>query len=643
MYSADVTNKNTFEMNDADPDFQSAAEVSSTRRNRRITSFQTFVSLLCTFNPTGVFSPLAVKVHAASTTICTDLTRCCLISSALGSIGNHYQQSEKSMGWEPQWKQLLGRVGGVCSQRCCLVCQGSGRLASRKRRLRQRHDPDTALVPCAACDGVGLLPFPHSLAPDSSPKRSMSTADGVAIVGGGIGGLALALALQQRNISCTVFERDGSFAERAQGYGLTLQQGSRAIRALGLSADVVGAGLASTAHYCFDALTGSLIGSHGAASRGDVGAAGGPTVDLDERAIRKRNIHLPRQSLRALLFRKLRPGTVRWGCRFVNASLSPTPGTGVEICFGHMNHGQQENEHEKPEQMETVKAAVLVGCDGIRSAVREALVSSTSPTLCSLEVMVILGFAAMGPEEPLFATDDKVVEWVDGVSRLYSMPFEQGVTMWQLSFPCKADDARALGRSGKVELLAEAQRRVKGWPASAVQLIRMTGADVVTGYPCYDREVDYAGGVEDGKGAASGLNSCSTLLGDAAHPMAPFKGQGANQALLDAIELARALYESEFGDAASSRNAAMLQNAVGSGLVTRDAESRFANRKRLRSRQALAAALRSYEQASTPRARSKVMSSRKSTPLLHSPSARAVSEKPMTRAAASAVAFAAST
>lgn len=60
----------------------------------------------------------------------------------------------------------------------------------------------------------------------------------VAVVGGGIGGCALALALQQRGISVQIFEKDDSFDARAQGYGLTMQQGMRTLRQLGFSTEV---------------------------------------------------------------------------------------------------------------------------------------------------------------------------------------------------------------------------------------------------------------------------------------------------------------------------------------------------------------------------------------------------------------------
>ena len=55
----------------------------------------------------------------------------------------------------------------------------------------------------------------------------------------------------------------------------------------------------------------------------------------------------------------------------------------------------------------------------------------------------------------------------------------------------------------------------------------------ISGYPVYDREVLKP---EDFKNAEN-----VTLIGDASHPMSPFKGQGANQALLDALALARAI------------------------------------------------------------------------------------------------------
>jgi salicylate hydroxylase len=111
----------------------------------------------------------------------------------------------------------------------CSRCQGEGFFCKKAKKARHSHKdssnmsrPDCSVVTtmCKKCAGTGLC-VRDSVSPN------LSICEGgcdVLIVGGGIGGCALALALQQRKISVRVYERDISIDDRSQGYGLTMQQ-----------------------------------------------------------------------------------------------------------------------------------------------------------------------------------------------------------------------------------------------------------------------------------------------------------------------------------------------------------------------------------------------------------------------------------
>jgi 2-polyprenyl-6-methoxyphenol hydroxylase-like FAD-dependent oxidoreductase len=76
------------------------------------------------------------------------------------------------------------------------------------------------------CSGSGLVAAISPPIPDKNYPH-------VAIIGGGIGGVALAVACLHRGIPFTIYERDNGFEARSQGYGL-LQQASKAIEGLGV-------------------------------------------------------------------------------------------------------------------------------------------------------------------------------------------------------------------------------------------------------------------------------------------------------------------------------------------------------------------------------------------------------------------------
>ena len=88
--------------------------------------------------------------------------------------------------------------------------------------------PKGHLDRCLSCKGSGLV---HSAAQALADTQNYPH---LAIIGGGIGGAALAVACLHRGIPFTLYERDNAFDTRSQGYGLTLQQASKAIEGLGI-------------------------------------------------------------------------------------------------------------------------------------------------------------------------------------------------------------------------------------------------------------------------------------------------------------------------------------------------------------------------------------------------------------------------
>ena len=155
----------------------------------------------------------------------------------------------------------------------CLECQGRGKKSRRvNKKVRLSYQmafdqfektngqgtppvrPKGHLYPCLNCSGSGLLPS------GSPPAADKENYPHVAIIGGGIGGVALAVACLHRGIPFTLYERDNSFDARSQGYGLTLQQASKAIEGLGLF--LLEEGVVSTRHIVHTT-EGKVIGEWG--------------------------------------------------------------------------------------------------------------------------------------------------------------------------------------------------------------------------------------------------------------------------------------------------------------------------------------------------------------------------------------------
>ena len=401
----------------------------------------------------------------------------------------------------------------------CPECYGRGKKNLKlRRKARVRYQiamnefekilgkGETSVRPkitqylCKNCSGSGLIRT------SSHPIADSENYPHVAIIGAGIGGVALAVACLHRGIPFTLYERDSSFDARAQGYGLTLQQASNAIKGLGLF--YLKDGGSSTRHVVHTT-EGKEITEWGMRTHVNI-----------KKSPRRVNMHIPRQALRLALLEQLgEHDAVQWGHRLVN--FKQCENKGVELSF--QVNGEMKN----------AKADLVVGADGVRSVVRSLLIGEDITPLRYLGYVVILGICSLealkGVESSLLDLAT-VFQTVNGYERIYMMPYSLDSVMWQLSFPMPEEEAKALSAQGAPALKEEACRRAQ-WHKPIPQILSATPLIQISGYPVYDRELLKSELLEKA-GAV-------TLIGDAAHPMSPFKGQGANQALLDALALAR--------------------------------------------------------------------------------------------------------
>lgn len=401
----------------------------------------------------------------------------------------------------------------------CPICYGWGKKNSKFRKqskiryelaLEKFENDKKKGVPCSRpkitqylcdhCSGSGLL------ATTTDPVAGSERYPHIAIIGAGIGGVALAVACLHRNIPFTLYEKDKSFDARAQGYGLTLQQASNAIKGFGLFS--LKDGMFSTRHIVHDT------------EGKEISQWGMRTHAVLNRFPKRINVHIPRQSLRLALLNQLGTNnTPHWGNKLLK--FKECKDKRIELTF-------QVNG-----ELNTHKADLVVGADGIYSAVRNILFDKKDAPLHYIGYMVILGITSLKSfKEPKSSLLDleTVFQTVNGSERIYVMPFSSDSIMWQFSFPISENEAKKITAGGADALKEEVCRRAN-WHDPIPQIILATLPSQITGYPVYDRKLLNPEDLENAKSV--------TLIGDAAHPMTPFKGQGANQALLDALSLAR--------------------------------------------------------------------------------------------------------
>ncbi|MCR4269442.1 FAD-dependent monooxygenase [Nitratireductor sp. ZSWI3] len=313
------------------------------------------------------------------------------------------------------------------------------------------------------------------------------------IAGGGVGGMAAAIALQKQGHDVTIFERARAFGRIGADVNLT----PNAVHAL----DGLGIG---------DALRSTSARPQYRISRTwDSGEETSrlPMSTAAEERYGAPQLTIHRADLLAALEGALRPGTIRFATQVVSATQH---GTGIAAILAD---GAR------------FEADVLIGADGIHSAVRHALFGNDHPRFTGL-----VSYRAVFPRERggTIPNLDSFTKWWGPTPdrQIVTFPLNRGSEIFVFATTAQ-DDWTEEGWTlpGDIEDLRAAYADFH--PEARALL---NACDTVTRSALHVREP-----------MERWSDGAVTLLGDAAHPMVPFMAQGACMAIEDAVVLARAL------------------------------------------------------------------------------------------------------